>query len=378
MILQELSDEKIFNLGSMIAIGVVLIIISLIALWVYVKQRTRVMLFFFMAWTAFGIYIIMNGISMAFDVLWMFKISYVVFLPVSIILWFFFVDQTMHESIGIKKMIVAFSISTFFAAFVLLEEWIYDPEMAGYYIGSRSDLLNIVFFQLTNIVLSLTCISYTYWVTMTFKKSPSQMRKKTSVLFVFGIFMIFGAIIQFTADLFLLLVQSIIVIIVMTGTSIVIKNDPRIASLLPYTVYKLIITSKNGPKYYTKAWTDSGIDDDMLAGLMSAIGTVVKNTLKTINTGAISEIKMYKGVMLTEMRYMPVNIVLVASKTSIVLKSALEGFSEDFTKVFYNDLYDKDGFAKEVLNGTGTFTDERMNPIIDKYFHNIPSFEKMM
>ena len=146
-------------------------------------------------------------------------------------------------------------------------------------------------------------------------------------------------------------------------------------SLLPYTVYKLIITSKNGPRYYTKEWVDSGIDDDMLAGLMSAIGTVVKNTLQKIKTGAISEIKMYKGVMVTEMRYLPINIVLIASRASGALRSSLEGFGEEFMKVFYNDLYDKDGFAKEVLECSSVFTEQRMDALIDKHFKNVPSFD---
>jgi hypothetical protein len=228
------------------------------------------------------------------------------------------------------------------------------------------------------VVFSLNGIAYLYWAVNTFRKSPPALKKRARSLLLMSILMVVGLSIQFFAvgDLeFLLVIQSILIVLIVIGTLIIIKNEPRIAHLLPYTVYKLIVTSKNGPKYYTKSWADSGIDDDMLAGLMSAIGTVVKNTLQKIKTGAISEIKMYKGVMLTEMRYLPVNIVIVASKASGALKEALESFGEEFMKVFYNDLYDKDGFAKEVLDGTGVFTDAKVEPLIAKYFKNVPVFE---
>lgn len=372
MMLQELTDEKLLNLGSSIGIGGVMIAISLIALQIYLSQRTRGMLYFFLAWTSFGLYIITSGMAGVFGSVELLQIAYVLFLPISVVLWLQFVDETMHEGVGLKKTVVVFSWFAFFSAFVLLETWTYDPINVTFVIGSASSLLNVTFFQMTNVSLSLPMVSYAYWSTISYRKSPPQLKSKTRALFIYGILMLVAMVIQFVGDIIFLLVQSIIVIIVIIGTTTAIRKTPMIAHLLPYTVYKLIITSKNGPKYYVKQWVEAGIDDDMLAGLMSAIGTVVKNTLQKIKTGAISEIKMYKGMMLTEMRYLPVNIVIIASKASTALKQSLYRFSEEFMKLFYNDLYDKDGFAKEVMDSS-IFTEDRMDALIEKYFHFIPT-----
>ncbi len=382
--LNELDFESLLELlAPALAIGAVVIVVAAFSLGMYLKQRSKLLLYFFITWTAFGLFIILDAVASSMNLIWLFKIVYSVVATSIIVFWFAFIDNVMHEQIGIKKMIVAFVGGTVLGSIVWLFNWqiVFDPEtgVPKFVVSPTNPVIDMVFFQMINIFFSLIGIGYVYWAAISFKKSPAPLKKKTGLLFTLGIILLVGLVIQFypgdpvILDM-LLLMQSIIILVVVLGTVLILRSEPRIAHLLPYTVYKLIVTSKNGPKYYTKAWAESGIDDDMLAGLMSAIGTVVKNTLQKIKTGAISEIKMYKGVMLTEMRYMPVNIVLVASRASSALKAALDSFGEEFMKVFYNVLYDKDGFAKEVLDANNTFTSEKMNPLIEKYFKNVPVF----
>ncbi|NMC03562.1 MAG: hypothetical protein GYA24_00045 [Candidatus Lokiarchaeota archaeon] len=382
--LSQIDIETLLGLiGPAVAIGVAVIVIAAISLGMYMKQRSKLLLYFFLTWLSFGAFIILDAVSTSMDLVLLFRITYSVFATCIIVFWFAFIDNVMHEQIGIKKMIVAFSGGTILGSIVWLFDWqlVVDPvtQIPKFYVFPANPFIDTVFFQMINIFFTFIGIGYIYWAFISFNKSPPALKKKTRILFVLGIILLVGLAVQFYPGdpllvQVLLLLQSVIIVVVILGTILIIKSESRIAHLLPYTVYKLIITSKNGPKYYTKSWADSGIEDDMLAGLMSAIGTVVKNTLQKIKTGAISEIKMYKGVMLTEMRYLPVNIVLVASRASSALKNSLEAFGEEFMKVFYNDLYDKDGFAKEVLDGMTTFTKEKMEPLIEKHFHNVPTF----
>ncbi len=372
---ESLTEDQLLMFGVTAAIGTALIVISVIALGIYAKQKSRLLLYFFLSWVSFGVFIVMSdGIATVMKNVLLFQLSYAFIFPLTVIFWFAFVDEAMHEGLGMKKTIVAFIASTIVATFVFLVPGNFDPVTGMYDIPG---VMGDIWLQAVNTIISLNGFAFLYWGINTYRKAPPVLKKKASNLLLMSILMAIGLAIQFVAIgefEFLLFIQSILLIFVVIGTLLIIKNEPRIAHLLPYTVYKLIITSKNGPKYYTKSWAESGIDDDMLAGLMSAIGTVVKNTMQKINTGAISEIKMYKGVMLTEMRYLPVNIVIVASKASGALKESLEGFSEEFMKLFYNDLYDKDGFAKEVLDANGTFTNAKIEPLIAKYFKNVPFF----
>ncbi len=399
---EDFLNDPMFTLGMTVAIGAVLIVISVVALSIYMKQKSRLLLYFFLSWMTFGVFIILSdGVAIVLGevmgepdtAVLLYQVSYAFIAPCCIIFFFAFVDEAMHEGLGMKKTIVAFVASSIMGAFVIIVPFKFFPAVLPAFPGDpnasaaaiapiiagtsiRNIALEFIWIQIINVVFLLEGIAAIYWTMNTFRKAPPSLKKNATVLLLLGILMLFGLIIQFTADELLLMLQTVILIIVTLGTLLIIRKEPRIAHLLPYTVYKLIVTSKNGPKYYTKSWADSGIDDDMLAGLMSAIGTVVKNTLQKIKTGAISEIKMYKGVMLTEMRYMPVNIVIVASRASGALRQSLEGFGEEFMKLFYDNLYDKDGFAKEVLDGIGTFTSAKMEPLIAKYFKNVPSFDE--
>jgi hypothetical protein len=389
---EDFLNDPLLTLGISFLIGGVMIVLSLMALSIYMKQKSRLLLYFFLSWMTFGVFLILSdGLALSLGEIMgegalaviIYQLSYAFIAPCCIIFFFAFVDEAMHESLGIKKTVAAFVACSIMGAFVIIVPFGFIPSspqspakiapiVSGIIVNSD---LEFIWIQIINCVFLLEGVAAIYWAVNTYRKAPPSLKKNASTLLVLGVLLLFGLIIQFTADELLIMVQVVLLIVVCLGTLLVIKKEPRIAHLLPYTVYKLIVTSKNGPKYYTKTWADSGIDDDMLAGLMSAIGTVVKNTLQKIKTGAISEIKMYKGVMLTEMRYLPVNIVIVASRASGALKQALEGFSEEFMKTFYNNLYDKDGFAKEVLDGTNTFTDAKMEPLIAKYFKNIPVFD---
>nr|MDO8118659.1 hypothetical protein [Candidatus Sigynarchaeota archaeon] len=393
MLIQEddFFNDPLFTLGISFVVGTVMIVIAIMGLGIYMKQKSKLLLYFFLSWAIFGVFLILSdGIAVFLGVMGesllavlLFRLSYAFIAPCCIIFFFAFIDEAMQEGLGMKKTIVAFVVCSIMGAFVIIVPFGFIPASSG----SPAKIapivsdnivnadLEFIWIQIVNIAFLLEGIAAIYWTINTFRKAPPSLKKNATILLSFGILMLIGLTIQFTADELLLMMQIVILIIVCLGTLLTIKKEPRIAHLLPYTVYKLIITSKNGPKYYTKSWAESGIDDDMLAGLMSAIGTVVKNTLQKIKTGAISEIKMYKGVMLTEMRYLPVNIVIVASKASGALKQSLEGFSEEFMKSFYNNLYDKDGFAKEVLDPSSTFTDAKMEPLIAKYFKNVAIFD---
>jgi hypothetical protein len=354
--------------------GIVMIAISIVALQIYVKQKTRFMLYFFLSWTAFGAFIIMLGIVTVMPSLLLFQIAYAFVLPANIMLWIAFIDEAMHEGIGIRKTVIAFILCTVLATLMFALPWQQIPSAL---LGAPFSLGNgdWLFLQLTNVILSITGIGYAYWAITTFRKAPPALKKMSRVILAFGIVSILAVVLPFSGDPMLLLVQEVLVIAMIIGVVVAIHKDPRIAHVLPYTVYRLLITSKNGPKYYSKPWAQIDLDDDMLAGLMSAIRTTVKGTVaKAIGSGAISEVRMKNAIMLTEMRYEAVNIVLLASKASTALKKSLNDFGADFTKTFYDNLYDKDGFTKEVVDAFAVFTPEKVEPMIAKYFGSIPSF----
>lgn len=373
MILQQLQDQEFINFGSALALGLVEMLIAFFALRLYIQQKSRLLLYFALAWTALSFFFVLNGVSIFIDSVLTFQISYIVFLPASIIFWFAFVDTTMHENIGLKKMCIAIGVCAVLATFTVLAPWTFDLNQAAFVIADPS--ANFWFFQVSNVIYFMMMISYSYFATITYRKSPPTLKPLARIFFVSGIFSFIAAIIQFYNDPIILLLQSIIVIAITAIAIIIIKKEPRIVHLLPYTVYRLLITSANGPSYYSKTWADLDLDDNMLSGLLSAIRTNLAGTVsRAIPTGAISELRMDKAILLTEMHYAPLTIVLLTSKASMALKKALADFGAAFSKQFYDSLYDVNGFAKEVTDANAVFSKNLVEPLILKYFRSVPSF----
>jgi hypothetical protein len=128
--------------------------------------------------------------------------------------------------------------------------------------------------------------------------------------------------------------------------------------------------------YYERSWEKIELESAMVAGMISAVNTFAKNTLKDANVGIISEIRLQKGILLTEMCYSPVNVFLIASKASPDLKNAIHTFADEFTLAFKKNLYGEIGDAIEIqpYDIATVFAKDIIDPIVNKNFSNVPDF----
>jgi len=233
-----------------------------------------------------------------------------------------------------------------------------------------------LYISVQNIYIFTICISLSYWQFLTAWKSPKSLKYVTKWLYFGGIITILGGIFVFLeAEFFVFM--FITVILTAFIDSVCITKEPKLVHLLPFTVYRLIITSKNGLAYYVREWSAIDINTDMMSGMISAINTFSKNTLTDKQIASnISEVKLEKGILLTELRFSPVNIMLMASKASQNLKDSMNAFAMDFTSAFSSYLRDKDGFPLDVQIDKipEIFTHDAVEPIIEKYFSNVPDY----
>ena len=115
----QANENFLLNLGSAVVISAVMIVISFIALRIYTDQKSRMMLYFFFSWFVFGSFIIVSTlVAVVLESVVIFQLAYTFLFPLNTIFWFAFIDEAMNEKIGIKKMIFAFSVFSFIAAFV--------------------------------------------------------------------------------------------------------------------------------------------------------------------------------------------------------------------------------------------------------------------
>jgi hypothetical protein len=149
---------------------------------------------------------------------------------------------------------------------------------------------------------------------------------------------------------------------------VVYAKQPKLGFLLPFKASRLVIIEreKSVPLYYY-AWNkkDVLIDENLFSGMISALGQFVK---ETIQKGNIKEIQLEDSLLiLKQSDSLPVAFVLLATKSSGSLRSALNLFADVFTRKYRTEI---DQFKKTA--DVNLFKDTPK--VIDECFPFIPYY----
>jgi hypothetical protein len=365
------------------------VIAAAIAFRLYAKRRSKTMFLFAMTWIFNALNVLSGGISQMYLDPLLFKIQYAVFFPLGFIAWMAFLDYAQSDGIGWKKMVIAVGYS------MLLITWVMRPENEITFTQFGSVIVidipyEFAFLMITDVYTILYAGTVVYWARVSLKASPATMKKPILMIFLVSIPMLIGACSLVLVDLsaagvdildadtssIIAIITVLFVLVNSIVMAIAISKEPRIVHFLPYRVYQLVVTAKTGTPYYSYKWSEEEIEVNMSAGLLSAITSFTKETLKNVKSGGISTIQMDRAVMITRLQYSPVNIALIASKSSQDLQQNLTGFSEDFVKTYYNSLYDKDGFPRTIgpAEINNVIKESDMEKMVLTHFANIPSY----
>ncbi|MEX2683365.1 MAG: hypothetical protein Q6373_017445 [Candidatus Sigynarchaeota archaeon] len=124
--------------------------------------------------------------------------------------------------------------------------------------------------------------------------------------------------------------------------AVVLMKHDQLCFTLPFKTQRLVvINTRTGMSLFTYTWheLDRPIDEDLFSSMLHGISLLVN---ESVDKGDIQEIKMEKGVLLISRDYKyPVASVLVASKSSSVLREGLAAFNRQFINEFgqYVDNY---------------------------------------
>jgi hypothetical protein len=377
--------------------GLFFCVIAAIGFSLAIKKGGRVLWFFSLSWLFDALYLIVDSFALIFQNVIYFKLAFSVFVSLQFMFFMAFLEYAQNDQLGWKKMGVGVAVA------VALILWMWHPADQVELVVTQSSsgpifdyyiTYKIFFTALSDGYLLILSIFYFYWTTVTFRAVPQSMKKHGSGLLVAGVlFFLSGALLVMsdfglgepnafgttTGSVAFATISGLLIYLALIVAAVisvfVIYKAPTIIHLLPYKAYRLIITSKNGTPYMEHVWSQHEVNSVLLAGLFSALGSMAKATLTELNTGSITEIRLQNAVFLTETQFSPVNIGLLASKSSKDLRENLGKFAESFVKKYYNILYDKDGFPVELRQDPAdVFKDADMNPLVQEYFANIPSF----
>ncbi|MFW9914813.1 MAG: hypothetical protein ACFFGZ_04295 [Candidatus Thorarchaeota archaeon] len=136
--------------------------------------------------------------------------------------------------------------------------------------------------------------------------------------------------------------------------AIAFVSEPKIGYVLPFKAERLtVIDIDSGIPLFTYTWSkkEEMLDDVLFSGM---IGGLSHFTTEALRKGDIREIHLDQAILILERhKEHPVFFVLVTSKPSPSLKSALTSFAERFSKEFSFVVFDTDvyeGASDIILN----------------------------
>ncbi len=250
------------------------------------------------------------------------------------------VDSISGDHLDLKKMAVylAFIVPVFTFSLESNVVFIDYTQIGGPGIILRDDFM-FIFFSYT-VVMDLFYLIYNMKIHI---NAPQNLKKYTRVYFGSTVFYsIVSPAISFIfynqLALNAYLIPSICYLMGAAGgtiTIIILSMQPKLAYILPFKVARLtVFKTTSGIMLYNHTWRtkEDMISDKLFSSILQGIGLIMDESVKK---GALKEIIVTKGhIILKRSSIHPVAFVLVASKTSQALRTALDNFAAKFVEKY--------------------------------------------
>ena len=117
--------------------------------------------------------------------------------------------------------------------------------------------------------------------------------------------------------------------------AVVFARHEQLFYVLPFKTQRLIVFgTRNGASLFAHTWSknDKLIDEDLLSGVLHGVSMLFNESL---NKGNLQEIKMEQGILLVKHdKTHSIAFVIIASRSSEVLRDGLSGFAKKFIEAY--------------------------------------------
>jgi len=156
------------------------------------------------------------------------------------------------------------------------------------------------------------------------------------------------------------LLTNISVLIGLSICNIIIRKEPKILYILPFTPYKVFVYDFEGFLLFDYNWSESKTSEYLVSNLKSITQNMNR---EVINLEGFLDIKLKEGILILHNSKL-ITVGLVISKSSKLLKDSVSKFSAEFEEKFEVQL-------KEPFKDASMFN--QANYLIEKYFSIFPS-----
>ncbi|MHA1562174.1 MAG: hypothetical protein ACTSPA_08615, partial [Promethearchaeota archaeon] len=323
------------NWSTGVIIGFISVIPStlatLLALIQYFKDRYNHLKYLAGMWACLTVWILFQAISdvTAFEEELSINLHFICFYALIVMSFFanMFVDSVTRDSVDLFKMVITTMLSSAVVLLSILQEdaVIINREGPSIYPTMNGN------FRIATLLHMIWLVSVTFYGNLkVFIHTPKHL-KFYSFLNVFGNYLwgIQPLWIQFVhlEEQFPGIAtgsQAIGILVVV----IVLIKEPKLAYILPFKVYRiLIMDTKSGLILYKHDWNELKAEssENIFSGMLQAISTMFDHT---INKGNVREINFDEAILTLKIsKKAPVACILISSSISKTLRNSFNDFS---------------------------------------------------
>jgi hypothetical protein len=172
-------------------------------------------------------------------------------------------------------------------------------------------------------------------------KAPASLKKWSRLIVLGGALASIGPVFVLNTSLVNVLPGFHFIILAIGEMIFVIGfvKAPRLAYILPFKALRLLVTDTNsGIEIFSYTWQEGRgmADGDLLSGMLQGISLLVK---ESIGRGDLRDIHLDQGYLIVNRsEEYAIASILVANKSSKILREALADFTKSFSKTFASKL----------------------------------------
>ena len=327
----------------------------------YARRRKNQVIFLFSAnWFLQAIFWYLDGTAHLTYTPFIMAVS---FIPhaIGVLCLFIYIELIEKENVSPLKISILVIIELLFLVFAFLPGGMEVIPNYGVHIIGLCRIFQIIF------LISYVFYYFT-WSYKTWRKSPSELKQKASLLLlgsalfsiVTVLMYVFGTVVKIFNPLGFV-VHGIGALI----TVIIIWQEPKLIYVLRFKAYRiLVLETGGGTALYKHDWAESKIiDEDSFSMVLQAITDVLTELL---HKGDVREVYTDKAVLLIQhsLEY-PIASVIIASKSCKTLRYGLKQFNEQFVSKFSADIE---------KNSPDISRFEEANVLVKKVFDFVPEY----
>lgn len=340
-----------------IIVGIIVMIAGILTYFEPKTKKIKSLFFIRLGIIFMSLFFLVSSIAILYLNTIIYRIGVLMLIPTSV---FFIIgiNYIIKETFNSITLIIAFCLGILYCYLAL------NPNSV--IIKMQFGILNLdmrgLFEVIGDFITVLLGVEVFYWGLKTWLNTPFLIKKEAFIFFIGLLFISVITLIIYSFyywDPIFILFSDISLGIGILIFIIAIMVEPKLLYILPFTIHRIIVKDKEGFPLYDHDWSESNINETIFSGFLNAVQLMSEEVM---DIGGLLDINLEEGMLILRESEL-ITVVLVASKSSKLLRDSVVKFTDDFEKKFERELKLS---IKEMVQYEGAYE------LIEKYFSNFP------